>query len=222
MSCRSRIDRLTAIGHVAPGVLPHATLAHDRLEHPATQRGDEPGLLGQRDELVRHDQATPRMGPAHQRLDADQLAIVAGELGLVVQHQLAVLDAMAQLAVERQAFGRVVVLLRFVARRSRRPRRLATYIATSARCSSTSASSPCWGYSATPRLPPTSRLRAIQLERLLQQFAAGGRPPTARRPRRCPAAGWRTRRHPAEPAYPRRAWRPPAAAPIRRSKASPA
>ncbi len=43
-------------------------------QHPAADREDRAGLLGDLDEAVRHDQAMRRVVPAHERLDAGQTA----------------------------------------------------------------------------------------------------------------------------------------------------
>ena len=50
---------------------------------------DQPGHLGQRDEPVRRDLAELRVVPAHQRLDADQVAGAQVDLGLVADDDLA-------------------------------------------------------------------------------------------------------------------------------------
>ena len=67
-----------------------------------------PGLLGKREEFERRDHAEPRMRPAQQRLDGDRLAVAQIELGLVVEHQLLVLDGGAQLVDEHEAVPAVV------------------------------------------------------------------------------------------------------------------
>ena len=97
----------------ASGV-PDTALADRRLEHPATQRRDQAGLLGERNEVVWHDQATPRVLPAHQGLDPCQARVGAVALGLVVEPQLVALDTLAQLTAERQTLGAVIVLLALV------------------------------------------------------------------------------------------------------------
>ena len=42
--------------------------SHDLFEDPPTQRDDQPGVLGQRDELARQHEAEVGMVPAHERL----------------------------------------------------------------------------------------------------------------------------------------------------------
>src|SRR5207302_10754993 len=52
--------------------LPQASLAAGLLEDPLTERDAEPGLFGDRDEVVREDQAALGMAPAQQCLDPDE------------------------------------------------------------------------------------------------------------------------------------------------------
>mmetsp|Transcript_6689 Transcript_6689/g.27999 ORF Transcript_6689/g.27999 Transcript_6689/m.27999 type:complete len:689 (+) Transcript_6689:1417-3483(+) len=71
-------------------------------QHPGAEHADEAGLLGERDELHRRHQAAHRVLPAHQRLGADDAALLQVDLGLQVQAQLVGLDRMAQLGQQRQ------------------------------------------------------------------------------------------------------------------------
>ncbi|HZG96512.1 MAG TPA: hypothetical protein VEZ46_17585 [Mycobacteriales bacterium] len=75
-----------------------------------------PGVLRGRDELVRHQQPVLRVLPAHQRLDADDLAGPAVALGLVVDDELVRVDPAAEVAEQRQPLGCVPVVLRLVDR----------------------------------------------------------------------------------------------------------
>ena len=84
-------------------VLPHAHLLQRGVEHVGGQRRDQAGLLGDRDELRRADEAEPRVLPARERLDADDRARLELGLGLEEERDLAVLDRLAQAAGERQA-----------------------------------------------------------------------------------------------------------------------
>src|SRR5947209_5807558 len=52
-----------------PALLPVPALAYRSLKHPTRQRANEPGALGQRNELIRRDEAMHRMRPAHEHLD---------------------------------------------------------------------------------------------------------------------------------------------------------
>ena len=54
-------------------VLPLGGLTGRLLQHPPADRHDEAGLLGERDELQRGDQAALGVPPAQQRLEADDL-----------------------------------------------------------------------------------------------------------------------------------------------------
>ena len=69
--------------------------------------GDEPGLLGERDEVLREQVAELRMLPAHQRLDAGHGAGAEGDDRLVVEHQLALLERAAQGALELEAMAHI-------------------------------------------------------------------------------------------------------------------
>ena len=64
-------------------------------------RQDQPGLLGERNELARRHEPALGMPPAQQRLGADPSA-VAIDLRLVVQHELALANGEAQ---RRLRFG---------------------------------------------------------------------------------------------------------------------
>ena len=83
----------------AEAVLPDARLARRLADRPLAQRHDQPGLLGERDELAgRHEDAVAL--PAHQRLDADHAHAAGVDLGLVVQDELVALDRLVQRALE--------------------------------------------------------------------------------------------------------------------------
>ena len=66
-----------------------------RIDSPIV--ADEPGLLGERQELVRPEQATLGVQPAGQRLEPDDVARRQLDDRLVVGHDLAAVDAAAQL-----------------------------------------------------------------------------------------------------------------------------
>jgi len=108
-----------------------------------------------------------RVLPAHQRLHPQQPAGLGVDLGLVVQHQLVVFDGAAQLAEQGQPPGAVLVQ---PGSNSMNPAwvSLAAYMAMSARCSNSSGSLPCPGYSARPMLASTSKLTPLQRKRLLE------------------------------------------------------
>ena len=90
-----------------------AALRQRRVEDVQRQRADQAGVLGQRDELVRRQQPALRVLPAHQRLDAVDVAGREHGLRLVVDDELVLVERAPQLADERQA-ARVVLVLRLV------------------------------------------------------------------------------------------------------------
>ncbi len=69
-----------------------ARIAH----HAIAQLGDQPRLLGDRNEHARRHHAAIRTPPARQRLGADQLARLELHLGLEHRHELAALEPLAQ------------------------------------------------------------------------------------------------------------------------------
>ena len=50
-------------------------------QHPARQRLDQPGLLGDGNELVGRHQAAQRVLPAHQRFDPDSSPVCRSNFG---------------------------------------------------------------------------------------------------------------------------------------------
>ena len=88
-----------------------AGLAHD----PAADRHDQPGILGERDELAGADEAVLCRIPAHQRLEAHQLFGVRVDHRLIVQHHLVAPQRGAQRDLELAAFLGRGVELRFEA-----------------------------------------------------------------------------------------------------------
>ena len=70
------VDRDPQVGRPCrPAGRASAAAWRQRLgEHPRADLDDEAGLLGDRDEVQRRDQAQARVRPAQQRLDADDLA----------------------------------------------------------------------------------------------------------------------------------------------------
>ena len=73
-----------------------------RVEHEAGERHDEAGLLGERDEAVGREGPEPRVVPAHEGLDADDLAVGQPRLGLDVHGERALLQRRPQVGRERQ------------------------------------------------------------------------------------------------------------------------
>jgi hypothetical protein len=80
------------------------------VAHEVGQRGDRAGVLGQRDELVRRDHAVLGVLPADQCLGAEHRTGLGVHLRLVVQNELVLVDAAAQIAGEGE-FARVAAVL---------------------------------------------------------------------------------------------------------------
>jgi hypothetical protein len=91
--------------------MPGACLAHRRVQHPARERPDEAGLLGQRDEAIGRDEALLRVLPANQGLDPGHRSGAAIHLRLVVQRQLVVGDRSSQRAHQGEPFAAGLVLI---------------------------------------------------------------------------------------------------------------
>ncbi len=77
-------------------VAPLARLRTRLLEDPGAHRRDQPGLLGERDEVQRRHQAVPGPLPAHQRLGGDDRAGLEVDDRLVVDHQLVALERLPE------------------------------------------------------------------------------------------------------------------------------
>ena len=178
-SSRLRGDRLTATLELHAGAR-HACALAQRLVQDvhASAAAIRPVLLGQRDELVGRHQPALRVLPADQRLDAGDPPVGEPDLRLVVQHELVVVDGAAQLADQRQAARAVAGRAPVRRPRSRAPDSFAAYIATSARRSSVSTSSPCSG-TRRCRCSPTRRARRPRATNGCSQRAPISRSATA-------------------------------------------
>src|SRR5690606_32295610 len=86
--------------------LPAAHVGAGALQDPLPDGHDEPALLGYRDELGGLYLAEPGAVPAQQGLRAADVAAMHADLGLVVEHELAALDRVAQRRLERRALRR--------------------------------------------------------------------------------------------------------------------
>ena len=89
---------------VTPGGELPARLAQD----PRPDGDDEPVALGQRDEAQRRDDAEDRVVPAQERLDAADAAVVERDQRLVDEVQLAVVERVAQAALELETLHRTL------------------------------------------------------------------------------------------------------------------
>ena len=104
--CRREVDR---DGKIPAPLPPGRGLTTGLAQHPGAERPDQAVGLGRRDELARRHQPAFGMVPAHQGLDADQAPARELQLRLVVQHELAPLQRLAQLALEPAACLRFLV-----------------------------------------------------------------------------------------------------------------
>ena len=76
---------------------PALRLPTGRLQHPLSDRDDQSGLFGQRDEVTRWDHTHHRVLPTDQGLDADHALGVDGVLRLIMQHHALLLDGLFDL-----------------------------------------------------------------------------------------------------------------------------
>ena len=89
---------------------PGRALRERGVEHLVREDLDQPGVLGQRHERLRTEEPELRMVPAHEGLDSVRSAVLQRQLGLVVDDELAAVDALSQLAGEHQAVDAVLVV----------------------------------------------------------------------------------------------------------------
>ena len=78
-------------------------------EHPGADRHDQPGILGDRDELGRRNQPARRVVPADQRLERADAIVLEVEQRLVEQFELAALEREAEVGLELAALLRALV-----------------------------------------------------------------------------------------------------------------
>ena len=149
-----------------------------RIHSPSSH--DEPALLGERNEGAGRDQPLARMVPAHQRLEAGDLAVDM-RLRLVVQLELVARDGRAQILLQRALFAQLLVHRQFEeADRSARFRFGAEQRGIRIG-DSVAASAPSCGKMATPTVSPTRSGCAVDvdigIERRAQAFGQrlGGR-----------------------------------------------
>ena len=90
-------------------VPPRPALRERHGQHVLGEGADQAGVLGDRHEDVRRDEAVVRVVPAGQRLDADDRAGLQVGLGLVLDEELLALDGPPQLGGEREPPRAVVV-----------------------------------------------------------------------------------------------------------------
>ena len=83
-----------------PVLRPASGLVAGFPQHELTERIDQTGRLGDRDELARWNRAAGRRPPPQQRLDADDLAALERDLRLVVDVELTALQTEAKLVLD--------------------------------------------------------------------------------------------------------------------------
>ena len=96
-------------------MLPAHGLAARLAHHPSAERHDEPRLFGERNERERREHSARGMVPAHERLDAGDLARVQEHDRLIAKNELLALDRVAQIGLELEPLHRFGVHARFVA-----------------------------------------------------------------------------------------------------------
>ena len=84
-------------------VHPAPRLAAGRFQHPAPDRDDQPGLLGERNERQRRDEAARRVLPADERLEPDDPVGSEVHDRLVVEPQLVALEGPPEVVLELDA-----------------------------------------------------------------------------------------------------------------------
>src|SRR6478672_9654107 len=90
---RRHVDRRIEVDADAA---PLRDLGARRLDHPVRDRADHAGALCEWDEGVRADEAALAVVPPDQRLDADHPALVERHERLVMEHQLAAVERVAE------------------------------------------------------------------------------------------------------------------------------
>ena len=86
------------------------------LQHPVGEGTDQACVFRQGNELIRREEATLRMVPAHQRLKPHHALTAVVDLRLIVKAQLIRLDGFAQLALDGEIAAVGVCLFRRIQR----------------------------------------------------------------------------------------------------------
>src|SRR5919201_3871033 len=89
------------LGHDA-GAQPFRRLSARLAQDGLSERDDEPGCLGDRNKPVGWHEPATRRAPAEQGLDADDVPLLEIHFRLVVQRELAALQAGAELLLEAE------------------------------------------------------------------------------------------------------------------------
>lgn len=85
------------------GRLPRLQLEAGRAEHEQAERLDEPGVLGEGDDVARGHEPELRVCPAQQRFEAGDRSAGEGDDRLEMNVDLVVLEGLAQRLLQRQA-----------------------------------------------------------------------------------------------------------------------
>ena len=93
---------------------PRSGLAARLVEHPAAELHDLAGLLRERDERARLEEAAGGMRPANERLDSDDSSALEVDHGLVVEDELLVAARTPQLGDELQPADELLAHVRRV------------------------------------------------------------------------------------------------------------
>ena len=170
-----------------PGVAPAPATA--RRPCSSTQRVSgriRPVLLGERDELVGREQPALRGAASAPAPRRRRRRPVAGRpwAGSAATSSLVARSRARSSATSARRLGAVRRRVGVVDAVAARGRSLATYIATSARWSSSSASSPCSGESAMPTLALDVERRAVERRTARSSASADARRHATRAPRR--------------------------------------
>ena len=108
----AELQRRDVDGDGQPG--PGAAVEAGAPQHIFAELDDQPGVLGDRNELRRRDRADRRMVPARQRLDADDIVAAGVDDRLIGRGQLAALDRVQQIAFEQLAVRQIGIHRRVI------------------------------------------------------------------------------------------------------------
>ena len=87
--------------------LPLSELVARALENPQANRRDHAGILGERDEIDRIDEAALGMLPANQCFEAGELAVLKRNDRLIVNAELFAIECAPQVVLHLQQINRV-------------------------------------------------------------------------------------------------------------------
>ena len=85
------------------GIMPETRLPTSLVQYPFPDRNDQTGLLGNRNKLIGHHQATRRVMPADQRFNPRNMAVYAMHLRLIIKLELTFLQPVTQIVFQAHA-----------------------------------------------------------------------------------------------------------------------